>query len=65
MNALCHQHTSENNLQLAKRRTEREAADFKQKALNLERELERLRSRLERPSSALLGSPASSPRKQQ
>ena len=56
--------TSENNLQLAKRRAEREAADFKQKALNLEREVERLRSRLERPSSALLGSPVSSPRKQ-
>lgn len=58
------QTTSQNALQLAKRRTEREAADFKQKSLNLERELERLRSRLERPSSALLGSPASSPRKQ-
>ena len=27
------QHTSENNLQLAKRRAEREAADFKQKSL--------------------------------
>ncbi|KAI0666368.1 nonmuscle myosin heavy chain b [Trametes maxima] len=49
--------TSENNLQLAKRRAEREAADFKQKALALEREVERLRARLERPSSALLGSP--------
>ncbi|TBU21401.1 nonmuscle myosin heavy chain b [Dichomitus squalens] len=55
--------TSENNLQLAKRRAEREAADFKQKSLNLEREVERLRSRLERPSSTLLGSPVSSPRK--
>lgn len=55
--------TSENNLQLAKRRAEREAADFKQKALNLEREVERLRSRLDRPSSVLMGSPASSPRK--
>ena len=76
------QQTSENNLQLAKRRAEREAADFKQKALkcaffhafrfervadttdSLERELERLRSRLDRPSSGmLLGSPANSPRK--
>ncbi|CDO73933.1 hypothetical protein BN946_scf185016.g90 [Trametes cinnabarina] len=55
--------TSENNLQLAKRRAEREAADFKQKALALEREVERLRARLERPSSTLLGSPISSPRK--
>ncbi|KAH8096877.1 nonmuscle myosin heavy chain b [Cristinia sonorae] len=55
--------TSENNLQLAKRRAEREAADFKQKSLNLEREVERLRNRLDRPSTVLLGSPASSPRK--
>ncbi|KAH9942698.1 myosin tail-domain-containing protein [Amylocystis lapponica] len=55
--------TSENNLHLEKRRAEREAADFKQKALNLEREVERLRSRLERPSSSMLGSPVSSPRK--
>ncbi|EKM53127.1 uncharacterized protein PHACADRAFT_58510, partial [Phanerochaete carnosa HHB-10118-sp] len=55
--------TSENDLQLAKRRVEREAADFKQKALNLEREVERLRSRLDRPSSVVAGSPASSPRK--
>ncbi|OBZ78198.1 Myosin-11 [Grifola frondosa] len=55
--------TSENNLQLAKRRAEREAVDFKQKALALEREVERLHNRLEHPSSALLGSPASSPRK--
>ncbi|CCM01260.1 uncharacterized protein FIBRA_03309 [Fibroporia radiculosa] len=54
-------HTSENDLQLAKRRAEREAGDFRQKALNLEREVERLRSRLERPSS--VGSPLSSPRK--
>ncbi|KAI0325559.1 hypothetical protein GY45DRAFT_217193 [Cubamyces sp. BRFM 1775] len=55
--------TSENDLQLAKRRAEREAADFKQKSLALEREVERLRARLERPSSTLLGSPVSSPRK--
>ena len=54
--------TSENNLQLAKRRAEREAADFKQKALNLEREVERLRSRLERPSSVV--GTVGSPRKQ-
>lgn len=57
------QQTSENDLQLAKRRAEREAADFKQKSLALEREVERLRARLERPSSTLLGSPVSSPRK--
>jgi len=55
--------TEENNLQSAKRRAEREAADYKQKALNLERELERLRNRFDRPASVLLGSPASSPRK--
>ncbi|EMD32423.1 hypothetical protein CERSUDRAFT_118769 [Gelatoporia subvermispora B] len=54
--------TSENNLQLEKRRAEREAADYRQKALNLEREVERLRSRLDRPSAAL-GTPISSPRK--
>ena len=52
--------TSENNLQLEKRRAERDAADYKQKYLGLERELERLRHRLERPSS-VVGS--SSPRK--
>ncbi|KAG8905822.1 hypothetical protein FRB99_008187 [Tulasnella sp. 403] len=51
--------TSESQLQLAKRRAEREAADFKQRSLNLERELERLKSRLEHPTSAL-----SSPRKE-
>ncbi|KAI0828577.1 nonmuscle myosin heavy chain b [Trametes gibbosa] len=61
--AMDHLQTSENNLQLAKRRAEREAADFKQKALALERELERLRARLERPSSTLINSPLSSPRK--
>ncbi|KAI0726107.1 nonmuscle myosin heavy chain b [Fomitopsis betulina] len=56
--------TSENNLQLAKRRAERENADLRQKALNLEREIERLRSRLERPaSSVMMNSPLSSPRK--
>ncbi|KAG6866166.1 hypothetical protein C0991_008120 [Blastosporella zonata] len=47
--------TEENNLTAAKRRAEREAVDYKQKALNLERELERLHNRLERPSST--GSP--------
>ena len=69
----------DSNLQLAKRRAEREAADLKQQALkyvitigsnidatdisrgSLEREVERLRNRLDRPSSVL--SPASSPRK--
>ncbi|KZT64665.1 nonmuscle myosin heavy chain b [Daedalea quercina L-15889] len=56
--------TSENDLQLAKRRAERENADLRQKSLNLEREVERLRSRLERPaSSVLMGSPGGSPRK--
>ncbi|KAG6837022.1 hypothetical protein H0H93_016229 [Arthromyces matolae] len=47
--------TEEANLTTAKRRAEREAADYKQKALNLERELERLHNRLERPVGA--GSP--------
>jgi len=53
--------TSESNLQLAKRRAEREAADYRARSLGLERELERLRGRLERPSSVM--SPTSSPRK--
>ncbi|KAG5729993.1 Myosin-11 [Termitomyces sp. T112] len=47
--------TEESNLTAAKRRAEREAADYKQKALNLERELERLHNRLERPAG--VGSP--------
>ncbi|KAI4519901.1 hypothetical protein K525DRAFT_240837 [Schizophyllum commune Loenen D] len=57
-------HTQENELQSAKRRAERDAADYKQKALNLERDNERLRNRLaiDRPSSAY-GSPHTSPRK--
>ncbi|KAJ6591377.1 myosin II heavy chain [Mycena sp. CBHHK59/15] len=56
--------TEESDLQSAKRRAEREAADYKQKALNLERELERLRNRLDRPASTLMDrSPAASPRK--
>ncbi|KAG5653772.1 hypothetical protein H0H81_010613 [Sphagnurus paluster] len=49
--------TEESNLQAAKRRAEREAADFKQKALNLERELERLHNRLDRPAAGSGGSP--------
>ncbi|KAH9914424.1 nonmuscle myosin heavy chain b [Fomitopsis serialis] len=56
--------TSENSLQLAKRRAERENGDLRQQSLNLEREVERLRSRLERPaSSVMMSSPVSSPRK--
>ncbi|KAL1743339.1 nonmuscle myosin heavy chain b [Schizophyllum fasciatum] len=57
-------HTQENELQSAKRRAERDAADYKQKALNLERDNERLRNRIaiDRPSSAY-GSPHTSPRK--
>lgn len=56
--------TSESNLQLAKRRAERDAADYKQKTLSLEREVERLRNRLDRPSAMLdRGSPMSSPRR--
>ncbi|KAG6914825.1 hypothetical protein DXG01_015126 [Tephrocybe rancida] len=51
--------TEESSLTAAKRRAEREAADYKQKALNLERELERLHNRLERPSGA--GSPRNLP----
>ncbi|KAF5381605.1 hypothetical protein D9615_005504 [Tricholomella constricta] len=49
--------TEETNLQTAKRRAERDAADYKQKALNLERELERLHNRLDRPAAASGGSP--------
>ncbi|KAF9519353.1 hypothetical protein BS47DRAFT_1337113 [Hydnum rufescens UP504] len=55
--------TSEGDLQLAKRRAERDAAEQKQRTLALEREVERLRIRLERPSTAMLSSPISSPRK--
>ncbi|KAM6494923.1 class II myosin [Amanita muscaria] len=43
--------TDETSLQAAKRRAEREALDYKQKALNLERELERMHTRLERPAT--------------
>ncbi|KAF8629720.1 hypothetical protein AX15_003315 [Amanita polypyramis BW_CC] len=50
--------TEEASLQAAKRRAERDALDFKQKTLNLERELERLHARLEHPASV-----AGSPRK--
>lgn len=70
---MLYQQTEENNLQTAKRRAEREAADHKQKTLrfvivllpvshqanqpfSLERELERLRNRLDRPPSGF-GSP--------
>lgn len=49
--AMDHLQTEESDLQAAKRRAEREAADFKQKTLNLEREVERLRNRLDRPAS--------------
>ncbi|KAG7095147.1 hypothetical protein E1B28_005926 [Marasmius oreades] len=61
-NQLDKMQTDDNLLQSAKRRAEREATDFKQKALSLERELDRLRGRMDRPSSAF-GSPSSSPRK--
>ncbi|EJD07825.1 nonmuscle myosin heavy chain b [Fomitiporia mediterranea MF3/22] len=54
--------SKEGNLQIAKRKAEREASEYKQLVLSLEREVERLRSRLEWPSSALQ-SPAGSPRK--
>lgn len=45
-------HTEELNLQAGKRRAEREAADYRQKALNLERELESIKTRLDRPGSS-------------
>ncbi|CAE6482090.1 unnamed protein product [Rhizoctonia solani] len=45
---------TEEELQMAKRRAEREGADYKQRALVLEREVERLRSRLDRPPSAMV-----------
>ncbi|KAH8110939.1 hypothetical protein DFH11DRAFT_728463 [Phellopilus nigrolimitatus] len=54
--------TKEGNLQIAKRKAERDAGDYKQRVLSLEREVERLRGRLDRPASTLQ-SPASSPRK--
>ncbi|KAF5366211.1 hypothetical protein D9758_005722 [Tetrapyrgos nigripes] len=57
------QQTQENLLQSAKRRAEREAADSRQKLLSVEREMERVRNRLDRPVSVLSGSPTSSPRK--
>uniref|UniRef100_A0A8H8CJM1 Nonmuscle myosin heavy chain b n=1 Tax=Psilocybe cubensis TaxID=181762 RepID=A0A8H8CJM1_PSICU len=41
--------TAENKLQAEKRRAERDASDYKQKVLSMERELERLRARLEGP----------------
>ncbi|KDR70292.1 hypothetical protein GALMADRAFT_128012 [Galerina marginata CBS 339.88] len=43
--------TEENNLQAAKRRAEREAVQYKERVLGLERELERLHGRLEGPIS--------------
>ncbi|KAH9960673.1 hypothetical protein BC827DRAFT_1132744 [Russula dissimulans] len=56
--------TSESELQLEKRRAEREVTELRQKSLNLERQVERLRARLDRPSSLLdRGSPSNSPRK--
>ncbi|THU98627.1 hypothetical protein K435DRAFT_660593 [Dendrothele bispora CBS 962.96] len=55
--------TQENLLHSAKRRAEREATDSKQKLLSVEREMERVRNRLDRPASVLSGSPNSSPRK--
>ncbi|KIY70319.1 nonmuscle myosin heavy chain b [Cylindrobasidium torrendii FP15055 ss-10] len=53
--------TQDSDLHAAKRRAEREAADYKQKALSLQHELERTRNRLERPSG--VNSPHGSPRK--
>ncbi|KAI0295792.1 hypothetical protein BC826DRAFT_271862 [Russula brevipes] len=56
--------TMESDLQLEKRRAEREVTELKQKSLNLERQNERMRARLDRPSSLLdRGSPSNSPRK--
>ncbi|KAH9975291.1 hypothetical protein BGW80DRAFT_1169021, partial [Lactifluus volemus] len=56
--------STESELQLEKRRAEREVADLRQKSLNLERQVERMRARLERPTSLLdRGSPSNSPRK--
>ncbi|KAF8154672.1 class II myosin [Crassisporium funariophilum] len=45
--------TEESHLQAAKRRAEREALDHKQRVLSLERELERMQNRLERPNSGV------------
>ncbi|KAG8784773.1 hypothetical protein FRC15_002641 [Serendipita sp. 397] len=44
---------SESELKVSKRRSELEAQDHKQKYLNLQRELEALRGRLERPASMI------------
>ncbi|KAH9992006.1 nonmuscle myosin heavy chain b [Russula compacta] len=56
--------TTESELQLEKRRAERDVTELKQKSLNLERQVERMRARLDRPSSLLdRGSPSNSPRK--
>ncbi|KAF5310181.1 hypothetical protein D9619_010457 [Psilocybe cf. subviscida] len=41
----------ESNLQAAKRRAEREAVDYKQRVLSLEREVEVLQGRLDRPTA--------------
>jgi len=54
--------TEETKLQAAKRRAERDAADFKQKSLNLERELERLHNRLDRPASGMIDRITNPPR---
>ncbi|TDL22507.1 nonmuscle myosin heavy chain b [Rickenella mellea] len=54
--------SSKSELQVAKRKAELEAQDMRKHALSLEREVERLRSRLDRTTS--IGSPAGSPRKQ-
>ncbi|KAF5353873.1 hypothetical protein D9756_007302 [Leucocoprinus leucothites] len=62
-NALDTVQTKEHELQAANRRVTREAVDYKQRNLNLEREMERLQSRLGRPASSSIGSPHSSPRK--
>ncbi|KAJ8508333.1 hypothetical protein ONZ45_g9391 [Pleurotus djamor] len=56
--------SEEATLQAMKRRAEREAGDYKQQTLSLEREVERLRSRLDRPPTAsILDSPSVSPKK--
>ncbi|KAG8835466.1 hypothetical protein FRC17_003033 [Serendipita sp. 399] len=53
---------SESELKVSKRRAELEAQDYKQKYLNVQRELEALRGRLERPAS-MMYTPKNSPAK--
>ncbi|EGF81411.1 hypothetical protein BATDEDRAFT_36787 [Batrachochytrium dendrobatidis JAM81] len=45
--------TSESNLQLAKRRAEREAADFRERSIKFEKEVEKIKGKIDRSSHGL------------